>query len=68
MTRHSPDGYALFEAIYDDGSLSTGRKLRLSDLGEGGDAAALALLQAQELQIAEMMHRPGRTIRSVRRA
>ena len=61
--------FVLFKAVYEDGSRSTHRRIRLADLPENGhDAAALALLQAQEGKIAEMTHRPGRRIKAVERA
>ena len=59
--------FALLKAVYEDGSRSASRKIRLADLGDG-DASALALLQTQERKIAEMTHRPGRKIKAVERA
>lgn len=72
MVRRSPrarDEFVLFNVVYQDGSLSSNRKVATSDLGDfGGDAAAIARIEAQDREIAERSGQARPPIKTISRA
>ncbi|MGE0747096.1 MAG: hypothetical protein AB7K86_17700 [Rhodospirillales bacterium] len=72
MARKKPGSnsadFVLFNVIYDDGSLSSNRKVP-SDIVESldGEDAIRAALEAQDRRIAELSGRPSATIKSFTR-
>ncbi len=61
--------YVLFNVHYDDGTLSSNRRVPASELsGPDGDEPAWAILQAQDLEISERSGKPRARIASVERA
>ena len=64
-----PTGFALFNVVYEDGTLSSNRKIALAEIDEyGGDNAIKAVLEAQDRKIAEASGRPRGAIKSVSRS
>lgn len=60
--------FVLFNVIYEDGSLSSNRRVPSVDLGGlDGDSPARAIIEAQDRQIAEMSGRPRGRIKSLAR-
>lgn len=72
MARKAPKtvtGYVLFNVVYEDGSLSSNRKVPAAELGGlEGDAPARTFLEAQESKIAQASGKPRARIKSVSRA
>jgi hypothetical protein len=60
--------YVLFDVVYDDGALSSNRKVPLSEL-DGGDptGAAKAFILAQDRKIAENSGMPRGDIKTIAR-
>jgi hypothetical protein len=62
-------GYALFDVTYEDGSLSSNRRVPRSLLGGlDGDAPALAAIKEQDDAIAEKAGRPPVEIKKISRS
>ncbi len=60
--------FVLFNVTYEDGSLSSNRRVPSVDLGGlEGDAPAKAIIEAQDRQIGEMSGRPRGRIKSLAR-
>jgi hypothetical protein len=68
MKRRSLSSFALFDVTYVDGTRSSNRKV-LSSVLEGfeGEAAASAVLEAQDREIAAASGRPRSDIKSIKR-
>lgn len=63
------DGFVLFDVIYQDGTLSSNRKVALAELDVlEPDASALAVIEAQDRKIAAMSGRAPRPIKSIGRS
>jgi hypothetical protein len=63
------DGFVLFDVVYEDGSQSSNRKIAMADLADhDGDAAAKAILEAQDRTIAEASGRPRGPIKTIKRS
>ena len=64
-----PNGFVLFNVIYEDGTQSSNRKIAVAELsGLDGDAPARSIIEAQEREIAEKSGRPRGAIKEIRRA
>jgi len=58
--------YVLFNVVYEDGSLSSNRKIASAELlGPEGDAPAKWLIETQDRKIAEMSGNAPRVIKRV---
>ena len=72
MARRKPtarDEIVLFNVIYEDGSLSSNRKIPSSMLsGFDGDAPAQSIIEAQDREIGERSGRPRPAIKTIERA
>jgi hypothetical protein len=63
------DGFVLFDVVYDDGTLSSNRKVAAADLDPlDPDRSALRLLEAQDRKIAEASGRDRAPIKSIARS
>jgi len=63
------DGFILFDVVYQDGSLSSNRKLALAELDAfDADGSARVLLEAQDRKIAQMSGRVRGPIKSIVRS
>lgn len=63
------DGFILFDVIYQDGSLSSNRKVARADIsGLDGDAPAKSIIEAQDRTIAEASGRPRGSIKTIKRS
>lgn len=63
------DGFVLFDVVYEDGSLSSNRRVPAAELGGlDGDTPAKAIIEAQDRAIAEASGRPRGPIKTVKRA
>ena len=61
--------FVFFDVIYEDGSRSSSRRVPTSELGgPDGDAAARAIIEAQDLEVARMSGRPRGEIKSIARS
>jgi hypothetical protein len=61
--------FVLFDVVYEDGSLSSNRKVPRSELGGlDGDAPATAFIEAQDRKIAQASGRSRGPIKSIRRS
>lgn len=71
MARKKPTNKAeflLFNVVYEDGSLSSNRKVPAAELEDGNsDGAVRAYLEAQDRDIAEKSGRPRDRIKSLSR-
>ncbi len=70
MARKKPtdNTYVFFNIIYEDGSLSSNRKVLSAELlGQEGDAPAKWLIEAQDRKIAEMSGNPRGPIKAISR-
>ncbi len=67
--RHvSSNDFVLFNVIYEDGSLSSNRKVPATMLeGLDGDAPAKDIIEEQDRKVAELSGRPRGKIKSVAR-
>ncbi|HZP09534.1 hypothetical protein [Methyloceanibacter sp.] len=64
-----PNGFVLFDVIYEDGSRSSNRKVPATELGGlNGDAPARAFVELQDRKIGEMSGRPRGRIKSISRS
>jgi hypothetical protein len=72
MARKKPTAkaeFVLFNVIYQDGSLSSNRRVPSSALdGLDGDAPARAIIEAQDREIAERSGIPRGPIKTIKRA
>jgi hypothetical protein len=69
MKRRTLNSFALFDVTYDDGSRTSRRKVPVSVLeGLDGDAAAKAVVEAQDREIALASGRPRGVIKSMTRS
>lgn len=65
----SAGGFVFFDVVYEDGALSSNRKVPSSELGGfEGDAVVKPYLEAQDRKIAEYSGRPPGVIKSVIRS
>lgn len=65
----SKSEYVLFDVIYEDGSQRSNRRVAREVVeGLDGDEPARAVLEAQDLAIAEQSGRPPLSIKTVRRS
>lgn len=61
--------FVMFNVLYEDGSQSSNRKVPTADVsGLEGDEPALAIIEAQDREIAEKSGRPRGPIKSIERA
>jgi hypothetical protein len=71
MTRKKPtqrEEFVLFNVLYDDGTLTSNRKVPANALGGlDGDAPAQAIIEAQDREIAERSGRPRPPIKVIER-
>ena len=70
MARKKPinTDFATFDVIYQDGTLSSNRKIPNAELGGlEGDAPAKAILEAQDRRFAALSGRPRGPIKSISR-
>jgi hypothetical protein len=72
MARKKPTAkaeFVLFNVVYQDGSLSSNRRVPSSALdGLDGDAPARAIIEAQDREIAERSGIPRGPIKTIKRA
>jgi hypothetical protein len=65
----STDGFVLFNVIYEDGTLSSNRKVAVAELDIiDPDASARAVIEAQDRKIAAMSGRTRGPVKSVSRS
>ena len=65
----APDGFVLFDVIYEDGTQSSNRRIPSAELGGfDGDAPAKAFIEAQDREVAEKSGRPRGAIKSITRS
>jgi hypothetical protein len=63
------DAFVLFDVVYQDGTLSSNRKIALGELDAfDADGSARALLEAQDRKIAQMSGRVRGPIKSIVRS
>jgi hypothetical protein len=68
MKRRSLSSFVLFDVTYVDGSRSSNRKVLSSVLdGFEGEAAATAVIEAQDREIASASGRPRSDIKAIKR-
>ena len=61
--------FVMFNVLYEDGSQSSNRKVPADDVsGLEGDEPALAIIEAQDREIAEKSGRPRGPIKSIERS
>lgn len=61
-------GYALFDVVYDDGALSSNRRIALAEIDEyAGEDGIRAILEAQDRKIAEASGRSRGEIKKITR-
>jgi hypothetical protein len=61
--------FVMFNVLYEDGTQSSNRKVAALEVsGLDGDEPALAIIEAQDLEIAEKSGRPRGPIKSIERA
>ena len=64
-----PAGFVLFDVVYEDGSLSSNRKVPDAELaGFDGDVPAKAFIEAQDRAVAEKSGRPRGRIKKISRS
>jgi hypothetical protein len=72
MARKKPagvDGFILFDVVYEDGTLSSNRKVAVAELDAlDPDASALAVIEAQDRKIEAMSGRARGPIKSIGRS
>ena len=71
MARKKPtdNAFVFFDIVYQDGTLSSNRKIASSELlGLEGDAPAKTLIEAQDRKIAEMSGNPRGPIKTITRS
>jgi hypothetical protein len=63
------DGFVLFDVIYEDGTLSSNRKVAVAELDIiDPDASARAVIEAQDRKIAAMSGRERGPVKSISRS
>jgi hypothetical protein len=63
------DGFVLFDVIYEDGTLSSNRKIALADIDAyDAEASARAIIEAQDRKIEAMSGRSRGPIKSIGRS
>ncbi len=70
MARQKSSGeFTAFDVVYEDGSLSSNRRIANSELaGPDGDRPAKAIIEAQDRKIAALSGRPRGAIKSISRS
>lgn len=72
MAKKKPNGkaeFVLFNVTYEDGSVTSNRKVPAEEIGGlEGDAPAVAIIEAQDREIAERSGRPRGPIKALERA
>jgi hypothetical protein len=71
MARKKPtdNAYVLFNIVYQDGTLSSNRRIASTELlGPDGDAPAKSIVEAQDREIAERSGRPRGPIKTIVRS
>ena len=64
-----PNGFVLFDVLYEDGTQTSNRKVPAAELGGlDGDLPARVFVEAQDREIAEKSGRPRGRIKSISRA
>ena len=64
-----PAGFVLFDVTYEDGTLSSNRRVPETEIGGlDGDAPAKAFIEAQDRSVAEKSGRPRGRIKSMARS
>jgi hypothetical protein len=64
-----PNGFVLFDVLYEDGTQTSNRKVPAADLGGlDGDAPARNFVEAQDREIAAVSGRPRGRIKSMARS
>jgi hypothetical protein len=64
-----PNGFVLFDVLYEDGTQTSNRKVPAADLGGlDGDAPARAFVEAQDRDIGAVSGRPRGRIKSIGRS
>jgi len=64
-----PNGFVLFDVIYEDGTQTSNRKVPATMLGGlDGDTPARAIVEMQDREIAERSGRPRGRIKLIKRA
>jgi hypothetical protein len=64
-----PNGFVLFDVLYEDGSQSSNRKVPASELGGlDGDLPARTFVEAQDREIGVVSGRPRGRIKSISRS
>jgi hypothetical protein len=68
-SKAKPTEFVLFNVLYEDGSQSSNRKVPALDVGGlEGDEPAMAIIEAQDLEISEKSGRPRGPIKSIERS
>jgi hypothetical protein len=64
-----PNGFVLFDVLYEDGTRTSNRKVPAADLGGlDGDEPARTFVETQDREIAAVSGRPRSRIKSISRA
>jgi hypothetical protein len=64
-----PNGFVLFDVVYEDGTQTSNRKVPAADLGGlDGDTPARVFVETQDRKIGEMSGAPRGRIKTIRRA
>ena len=64
-----PSGFIMFDIVYEDGTLSSNRKVPIAELDPiDGDKSAKAIIEAQDRKIAEMSGQPRGPVKSIKRS
>jgi hypothetical protein len=63
------NGFVLFDVVYEDGTLTSNRKVPAADLGGlDGDMPARVFVETQDRKIGEMSGSPRGRIKTIRRS
>jgi hypothetical protein len=64
-----PNGFVLFDVVYEDGTQTSNRKVPAADLGGlDGDTPARVFVETQDRKISEMSGAPRGRIKTIRRS
>jgi hypothetical protein len=64
-----PNGFVLFDVVYEDGTQTSNRKVPATDLGGlDGDTPARVFVETQDRKIGEMSGAPRGRIKTIRRS
>jgi hypothetical protein len=64
-----PNGFVLFDVVYEDGTQTSNRKVPAADLGGlDGDTPARVFVETQDRKICEMSGAPRGRIKTIRRS